>query len=100
MPEVRDEPVNYASLELCLRGKTRQLRYFDRPGRKGTILYVHGLGCSKADFLGMANEANLCGYRLVSYDHPGCGESPYDAANPLNIDDLAKLVDRFTTEAG
>ncbi len=30
-------------------GRSYTLSYFDRPGSGPTILYIHGLGCSKAD---------------------------------------------------
>lgn len=103
MPEVRGkqgEQVHFANIGVKLRDRTWQLRYFDRPGPKGTILYVHGLGCSQTDFLSTTREACLQPYRLVSYDHPGCGESPYDPANPLNIDDLAELVGGFVAALG
>jgi pimeloyl-ACP methyl ester carboxylesterase len=96
----QDARIAYAAAKVPLRGRTIRLSYFDRPGDKGAILYVHGLGCSKADFLGMTEEPSLESYRLVSYDQPGCGDSPYDPANPLNIDDLAQLVDGFTTAVG
>lgn len=92
--------VIFKDVDIDLRGQARRLRYFDRPGSEGTMLYVHGLGCSKADFLGMTREACLKPYRLVSYDQPGCGESRYDPAHPLNIDGLVELLDGFVTAMG
>ena len=71
------------------------INYFDRPGAEDTILYVHGLGCSSEDFLAMTEQPALQGCRLVSYDHPGCGRSPYDVNHPLNIDCLVEVLEAF-----
>jgi pimeloyl-ACP methyl ester carboxylesterase len=76
-------------------GRQFQINYFDRPGAEDTLLYVHGLGCSGEDFLTMMEQPALEGCRLVSYDHPGCGSSPYDVNHPLNIDCLVEVLEAF-----
>jgi pimeloyl-ACP methyl ester carboxylesterase len=79
------------------RDRTFDIAYFSRGGGAKTLLYLHGLGCTKEDFLGAADVPELKDYRLVAFDFPGCGEStPYYREVPLGIDDLvavtAKLV--------
>jgi pimeloyl-ACP methyl ester carboxylesterase len=81
------------AVEAC--GRKFQLHYFDRPGPEDTILYVHGLGCSSDDFIGMTEQPALEGCRLVSYDQPGCGRSPYDVDHPVNIDCLVDVMEAF-----
>jgi pimeloyl-ACP methyl ester carboxylesterase len=81
-------------------GRSYTFRYFDRPGSAPAILYVHGLGCSKADFMEMTAVPHLQPFRLVSADHPGCGDSPYDENNPLNIDGVVDLVENFVNSLG
>jgi pimeloyl-ACP methyl ester carboxylesterase len=76
-------------------GRPYILRYFDRPGPGPTILYIHGLGCSKADFMEMTAAPELQSFRLISADHPGCGDSPYDKDQPLNIDGVVELIENF-----
>jgi pimeloyl-ACP methyl ester carboxylesterase len=76
------------------------LRYFDRPGPGPAILYVHGLGCSKADFMEMAAAPELQPFRLLSADHPGCGDSPYDDNHPFNIDGIVDLIGKFVDQLG
>jgi pimeloyl-ACP methyl ester carboxylesterase len=71
------------------------LSYFDRPSSGPAILYIHGLGCSKADFIEMASLSELQFFRLVAADNPGCGGSSYDPSHPLNIDDLVDLMETF-----
>lgn len=81
-------------------GRSYTLRYFDRPGSGPTILYVHGLGCSKADFMEMTSIPELQTFRLVSADHPGCGDSSYDENHPLNIDGVVEVIEHFVTDLG
>ena len=90
------------SLEMTVEtaGRPYKLHYFDRPGPAPAILYVHGLGCSKADFMEMAAASELQQFRLISADHPGCGDSPYDDAHPLNIDGVVELIEKFTSNLG
>ena len=76
-------------------GRQFQIHYFDHPGAEDTILYVHGLGCSSEDFIAMTEQPALQGCRLVSFDQPGCGRSPYDVDHPLNIDSLVEVLEAF-----
>ena len=76
-------------------GRPYTLHYFDRPGPGPAILYIHGLGCAKDDFLEMAATPELQSFRLIAADHPGCGGSPYDNDHPLNIDGIVNLIENF-----
>jgi pimeloyl-ACP methyl ester carboxylesterase len=81
------------------RNKKHTLSYFDRGhSDHAAIVYVHGLGCSKRDFAGMCNEAALDGFRLLAYDHPGCGQSPASVDFPDSIDVLAEILEGFVAE--
>ena len=81
-------------------GRSYRLRYFDRPGSGPTILYIHGLGCSKADFVEMASVSELQPFRLVAADNPGCGDSSYDEKQPLNIDGVVEVIENFVAHLG
>lgn len=81
-------------------GRSYTLRYFDRPGSAPTILYVHGLGCSKADFMEMTSVPELQSFRLVCADNPGCGDASYDETHPLNIDGVVELIENFVAQLG
>ena len=50
------------TIEIELFGQRIPLAYFERPGDKDTLLYLHGLGSSKADFLSANGPAGLPGY--------------------------------------
>lgn len=84
-----------SEMTVTTAGRPYSLHYFDRPGPGPAILYIHGLGCSKADFMEMAAAPELKPFRLLSADHPGCGDSPYDDGHPLNIDAIVDLIENF-----
>jgi pimeloyl-ACP methyl ester carboxylesterase len=84
-----------SKMMVATAGRPYTLHYFDRPGRGPAILYIHGLGCSKSDFMEMAAVSELQQFRLISADHPGCGDSPYDDTYALNIDGIVNLIENF-----
>jgi pimeloyl-ACP methyl ester carboxylesterase len=90
----------FLEMRVATAGQPYRLRYFDRPGTGPAILYIHGLGCSKADFMEMAAAPELQSFRLISADHPGCGDSPYDVKHSLNIDGLVNLIENFVNNLG
>ncbi len=85
-------------LSLELNGTSLEIAYIDRHGPDITIIYLHGLGCSKSDFAAMVDQPALNTHRLVALDFPGCGGSSYSADNRLQIDDLVELTRRFVEE--
>jgi pimeloyl-ACP methyl ester carboxylesterase len=89
------ETPQFLEMTASTAGRPYTLGYFDRPGPGPAILYIHGLGCSKDDFLEMASAPELQSFRLISADHPGCGDSPYDDDHPLNIDGIVNLIENF-----
>src|SRR5690349_2852337 len=90
--EMKDQQI---TVNAC--GRQFQINYFDKPGTEDTILYVHGLGCASDDFIEMTEQPALQGCRLLSYDQPGCGSSPYDVNHPLNIDCLVEVMEGFVS---
>lgn len=84
--------VEFKTSEIFYQGQPLQIEYFLRRGWKGTILYLHGLGCSKDDFIESANIHELQAYTLISFDFPGCGDSPYPKDMTIGIDDLVKIT--------
>jgi pimeloyl-ACP methyl ester carboxylesterase len=95
-----DDTLQCLGMTVMTAGRPYKLSYFDRPGPGQAILYIHGLGCSKADFMEMAAAPELQSFRLISADHPGCGDSPYDDDHPLNIDGIVNLIENFVDKLG
>lgn len=70
-----------------------QIDYFIlRRAENETVVYLHGLGCSKTDFLEARNRPELQDYTLVGFDFPGCGSSSYPENITLEIDDLVEIT--------
>jgi pimeloyl-ACP methyl ester carboxylesterase len=90
-----ENSLQYSTMTVATAGRPYTLHYFDRPRPGPAILYIHGLGCSKADFMEMAAAPELQPFRLISADHPGCGDSPYDDTYALNIDGIVNLIENF-----
>jgi pimeloyl-ACP methyl ester carboxylesterase len=90
-----NQPPQLSEMPAMTAGRPYTLSYFDRPAGGPAILYVHGLGCSKADFMEMTSVSELQSFRLVSADNPGCGDSSYDEHHPLNIDGVVEVIEKF-----
>jgi len=80
-------------LKIEHKNTSYNLAYFERKATEDTILYLHGLGTSKEDFLPAKNIDLLRKFNLVSFDFPGCGQSSYDPKVSLSIDDLVAITD-------
>ena len=90
----------FSEMKVATAGRRYLLRYFDRSGPGPAILYIHGLGCSKTDFVDMTKALQLQQFRLLSADHPGCGNSSYDHSHALNIDGIVELIENFVKNLG
>jgi pimeloyl-ACP methyl ester carboxylesterase len=95
-----NQPTQIVEMTAIMAGRSYTLSYFDRPGSGPTILYIHGLGSSKADFMEMTSVPELQSFRLVCADNPGCGDSSYDENQPLNIDGVVEVIENFVAQLG
>jgi pimeloyl-ACP methyl ester carboxylesterase len=86
--------------QISHRGIEVPVSYFIRPGSAGTLLYLHGLGASKRDFLGCANQDNLLNCTVAAFDFPGCGETPYPADRGWRVEDLMEITDQVVSALG
>jgi len=85
-------------VEITCRDQPLHVECFIRRGRKETILYLHGLACSKNDLLRTASTGELHAYTLVAFDFPGCGNSSYPENIALGIDDLVEITNIIISE--
>jgi pimeloyl-ACP methyl ester carboxylesterase len=85
----------FHSAPILYKGKIFQIEYFIRPGSKGTIVMLHGLGGCKENYYEACKSDALEDYTLVSFDNPGTGNSTYFEDMPLNVDDLAAISALF-----
>ncbi len=84
--------VHYDFLTVPYRGRDFRLAYFQRPGKSSCVLYLHGLGGSKTDFVPAAAFPGLEDHTLVGIDIPGCAQSNYFADLALGLQDVAEII--------
>ena len=86
-----------------------EIDYFYREAQSeikhGTLFYIHGLGCSKREFMESIPHEELSHYNLVAIDLPGFGNSPYPEAwkdthalNTLTITKIVEIIHKITQE--
>lgn len=80
-------------LKITYKDQKIEISYFLRRGQKETVLYLHGLGCSKSDFLSATELESLQAHTLIAIDFPGHGESSY--IENLGMNDLVEIVNIF-----
>jgi pimeloyl-ACP methyl ester carboxylesterase len=79
-------------LKVCAQDRTLYVDYFLRPGHEETLLFLHGLGCTKADFQRAVDVDTLRTHTLVAYDFPGHGNSEYPSELSLDMDFLTEIT--------
>jgi pimeloyl-ACP methyl ester carboxylesterase len=79
-------------LKISYSGHAYDIEYFIRPGEKGSVLFVHGLGGCKENFWQALQSKELSPYTLIAFDNPGTGGSSYYEDSLLNIDDLVEIT--------
>ncbi|MBN2365319.1 MAG: alpha/beta hydrolase [Calditrichaeota bacterium] len=85
--------IEQKTISITYNNQNFQISYFIRPGHSKTLLYLHGLGCSKDDFLSSAETGLLRSHTLVAFDFPGHGNSSY--STKLDMDDLVEITNLF-----
>ena len=84
------------SLKINYRNKEYNISYFTRLVENFTasLLYLHGLGSSKTDFIEATHKKEFDNFNIISFDMPGCGKSNYFNDVNLATDDLKEITFR------
>lgn len=83
------------AIDLVYKGKAFSIEYFFREGHKETILFIHGLGGAKENYLESCKSDSLAEHTLICFDNPGTGNSTYFDDFLLDIDDLTSITALF-----
>lgn len=78
------------TIELAQADGAQTIRYADRPGEEPALLCLHGLGSTNDDFAPLTHHPEIASRRVVAWNAPGSGGSPYSRS--LTIEDLRDLV--------
>jgi pimeloyl-ACP methyl ester carboxylesterase len=82
--------VHFDRVRLRVRETDIELATARRDGEFDPILFLHGFGSTKEDYVDLVHQAPFSGRPLLAYDAPGCGES--------TCEDLAKLSIPFLVD--
>ena len=88
--------VSFHKCQISYQGLEFSISYFIRQGPAPALLYLHGVGASKDDFLGAASYQGLRNYCLVALDFPGCAGTPYPEDREWGVGDLVRITDQLT----
>lgn len=80
---------------VIFRGRPFDIEYFYRPGKRETIVLLHGLGGSKENYYEACKSDALADHTLIFPDNPGTGNSTYYEDDLLNVDHLAQITKLF-----
>ena len=80
------------------RGRTYNLPYLLRPGPGPTVLFVHGLGGPKENFLWATQSPALARCELLMFDQPGTGQARLSPDDNLDVSALADITQAFTDQ--
>jgi pimeloyl-ACP methyl ester carboxylesterase len=93
--QMRKQTPQISTLKIDYKNKSFDIEYFLREGPGETILFIHGLGGAKENFLEACKSDSLAEHTLIGFDNPGTGNSTYYDDFPLNVDDLAAITSLF-----
>jgi pimeloyl-ACP methyl ester carboxylesterase len=79
-------------LRVTREGRAYDLPYLARPGCGPAVLFVHGLGGAKENFLWAVQSPALARCELVMFDAPGTGQARFDPDRPVDLTGLADLT--------
>lgn len=79
-------------IQISYNGHPLSISYFERKAQRTPIVFLHGLGCSKEDYINALEQPQLSDFSLVAFDFPGCGLSDYPDGMNVEINDLLEIT--------
>ncbi|KAM0433335.1 hypothetical protein ACHAPT_004211 [Fusarium lateritium] len=81
------------TLELSIDGLTIRLSTVRRDGPMTPILFLHGFGSTKEDYVDMSLDKQFSGRPFIAYDTPGSGESTMSDLSRLSMPLLVSIAE-------
>ncbi|KAJ2978306.1 hypothetical protein NQ176_g3892 [Zarea fungicola] len=85
-------PVQHESFEICIGDTTVTVAVSHRDGPLAPILFLHGFGGSKEDYLDIAINPLFRDRAFVAFDAPGCGRTTISKYSEISIPFLVKTT--------
>lgn len=71
-----------------------------RDGVSAPVVFLHGFGSTKEDYLDIARQPAFAGHPILAYDAPGCGETFCEDLARISIPFLVKTAKAVLDHAG
>ena len=93
---------NKMKKNIKIRHKNHNIKIscFFRSGKKEPLIFLHGLGCSKEDFLRVFKSKKFNGYPILTFDIPGSNHSVYPNGVTLGLNDIVLILDKIIEAFG
>ena len=92
--------VNYEQMDLRVGGVGLKLATAWRDGGPAPVVFLHGFGSTKEDYLDIARQHAFTGRPFLAYDAPGCGETCCEDLSGISIPFLVETAQAVLDHAG
>ncbi|MFG2005491.1 alpha/beta fold hydrolase [Spirillospora sp. NPDC048911] len=99
-PIVAVADVTHEQVDLRVDGVGLKVATVSRDGDMAPVVFLHGFGSTKEDYVGIAGQAAFTGRPFLAYDAPGCGETFCEDLSSISIPFLVKTAQAMLSRAG
>jgi pimeloyl-ACP methyl ester carboxylesterase len=92
--------IAYERLDLHVDGVSLEIATARRGGEAAPIVFLHGFGSTKEDYVDLAYHPGFRERPFLAYDAPGCGESSCEDLSKLSIPFLVDTAKAVLRKAG
>jgi len=92
--------VRYEQVSLRIGGVGLEVAAASRDGGLDPVVFLHGFGSTKEDYLDIASQPAFTGRPFLAYDAPGCGETWCADLSGISIPFLVKTARAMLDQAG
>ncbi len=92
--------VRYEQADLRIGGVGLKIATAGRNGDLAPVVFLHGFGSTKEDYLDIACQHAFTGRPFLAYDAPGCGETRCEDLSGISIPFLVKTAQAVLDQAG
>jgi pimeloyl-ACP methyl ester carboxylesterase len=90
----------YERVELRIGGVDLKVATAGRDGDLAPVVFLHGFGSTKEDYLDIACQRAFTGRPFLAYNAPGCGETFCEDLSGISIPFLVKTAQAVLDHAG
>lgn len=87
-------------LDLRVNGVDLEVAATYRTGERAPIVFLHGFGSTKEDYVDIAHRPAFAGRPFLTYDAPGCGETACADLSKISIPFLVETTETILERVG